>query len=104
LVINRVRVLGSGPHTPVDLDDFQNVCGQGKYSLLNAVDKALNSDGVLPTTQAPPATTKPTDTPTDKHTDKPTNPLTQRPATKTNAPCQTAKPTTAPTPTPLFTG
>lgn len=69
----------------VDVDDFQNVCGQGKYPLLNAVDKALNSGRVLPSTQVPPVTNKPTHTLTDKPTDKPTK------TTKTNAPCQTAK-------------
>lgn len=80
----------------VDLDDFQNVCGQGKYPLLSAVDKVLSNGEVPPSTQAPIKTTNAPPV-TDKPTDKPTNPSTQQPATKTNAPCQTSKPSTAPT-------
>ena len=37
----------------IDLDDFQNVCGQGKYPLLSAVAKALGGNVVPPTTHAP---------------------------------------------------
>lgn len=39
----------------IDLDDFTNVCGQGKYPLINAVKNALGGGG----TTAPPNTTSP---------------------------------------------
>ena len=54
----------------IDLDDFQNVCGQGKYPLLSAVAKALSGNVVPPTTHAP--TSSFTEGPIT--TGKPTNP------------------------------
>ena len=60
----------------IDLDDFQNVCNQGKYPLLSAVAEALITTGkpINPPTQRP-ATLK-------KRTAAPTKPSTQRPGSK----------------------
>ena len=73
----------------MDLDDFKNVCGHGKYPLLSAVKKALSS-GVVPPATHPP--TKPS-TP-GPNTNAPTNPPTQQPSTIKKT---TAAPTKLPT-------
>ena len=50
----------------IDLDDFQNICGQGKYPLLNAMAKVLSGNVVPPTTHVGKPTTAPTKRPTKR--------------------------------------
>ena len=76
----------------IDLDDFQNVCGQGKYPLLSAVAKALSGNVVPPTTHAPTSSFTVSPITTGKPTTAPTNPPTQRPSTPKKSTAAPTKP------------
>ena len=78
----------------IDLDDFQNVCGQGKYPLLSAVDKALSGNVVPPTTHAPTSSSTEGPITTAKPTTAPTSPSTQRPSTSKKTTAAPTKPST----------
>ena len=86
------------------LDDFQgSFCGQGKYPLLNAVKKALESDVIPPTqppTQAPFTTQGPSNGPVV--TSEPTERPTQAPVI-TSGPTQGPIVTEGPTEGPVIT-
>ena len=78
----------------IDLDDFQNICDQGKYPLLSAVAEALGGNVVPPTTHAPTSSSTEGPITTGKPPTAPTNPPTQRPSTSKTTTAAPTKPGT----------